>query len=93
MAVTDDNRELYAATKNEELAAELETRGLVKTGNKDEMVERLLAHDIEVAAAAQDKAAEDPPAAPICVECWPGGWPHAHDTASCAHGEWTNTNQ
>lgn len=25
----------------------------------------------------------------ICGLCWPGGWPHLSQTASCSHGEYT----
>lgn len=47
-------------------------------------------------AAAQKKTPEDtapapePELAPICVECWPTGWPDASHSASCVHGEWLN---
>ena len=75
----DETRELYAAMKPEDLAAELKSRGLPKTGTGDELVERLVAHDAETAAAT---------AAPICSTCWPEGWPDKSASASCEHGDW-----
>lgn len=86
MAENDNARALYEATKNEDLAAELELRGLEKTGTKPEMVERLVAHDAEAAKAAP----EEKPAAAICSDCWPAGWPAEAHSASCVHGEWLN---
>jgi hypothetical protein len=28
---------------------------------------------------------------PICLECWPGGWPENSGSASCSHGDWSRT--
>ena len=100
--MAEDARELYEATTNPELEAELVKRGLPKTGNKAEMVDRLLEHDAEQAAPATPPA--DDPAAPaedetpadpevedgeLCVVCWPDGWPTPDtNNASCEHGRW-----
>jgi SAP domain len=87
MAETDDARDLYAAAKNEELAAELELRGLPKAGTKDELVERLVAHD-ETKAAEAAKADAPKVEGAICAEHWPDGWPGDNVGATCEHGSW-----
>lgn len=88
--MAEDARELYEATTDRELAAELEKRGLAQTGTTPELVDRLLTHDAELEAAVPPPDA--PPAAAdgdLCLVCWPDGWP-TPDTAnaSCEHGVW-----
>jgi hypothetical protein len=89
-------RELYGQATVEDLKKELGERKLATSGTKPDLVERLLAHDREQAAAAETEAAGDPPpdAPPaedgdLCAACWPDGWPTADtNNASCQHGVW-----
>lgn len=96
----EDAKALYDQMTVVDLQAELGERKLAKTGNKDELVARLLDADFPAAAPTQDgdgAAPADPPAdetpvaedAEICKVCWPDGWP-SKDTnnASCEHGTW-----
>ncbi|GAA1030792.1 MULTISPECIES: SAP domain-containing protein [Amycolatopsis] len=88
--MSDDNRALYEAATAGDLAAELETRGLPKSGAKPELVDRLLEHDAAqpTTTGPQPDAGEDADGE-ICGLCWPGGWPDDHDKAHCEHGEYT----
>lgn len=87
----EDTRALYEAANAGDLSAELEARGLPKSGTKPELVDRLLEHD--AAQAPADPAGEQPPAedpdGEICGNCWPDGWPGDDAAATCAHGTWT----
>jgi hypothetical protein len=48
----------YETNTKDELVAELEDRGLAKSGNKPELIERLEQDDAEKAEAAEAEAAE-----------------------------------
>lgn len=87
--MADDNRALYEATTSGDLAAELETRGLPKTGTKPELVDRLLEHDTAQPPAESEGTPPADAEGEICGECWPEGWPHLSYTAGCVHGNWT----
>jgi len=86
---------LYREMSNADLQAELGERNLVKTGNKDDLVARLL--DADFPPAGDDPGAGDPPVedgedgedGELCGICWPDGWPNKDTAAaSCEHGVW-----
>lgn len=39
--------------------------------------------------AAKAPTEQPAEAADICRVCWPGGWPHQAETASCEHGSYS----
>lgn len=96
----EEAQALYEQMTVVDLQAELGERKLAKTGNKDELVARLL--DADFAPAPSDDGAGDPPAQPpadedepvaedgeLCAACWPDGWPSSDtNNASCEHGVW-----
>lgn len=87
----DEAKALYDQMTVVDLQADLGERKLAKTGNKDELVARLLDADFPQApstdAAGAPPAAEGTPPADapaddptvedgeLCVVCWPDGWP------------------
>jgi hypothetical protein len=97
----DEAKALYDQMTVVDLQAELGERKLAKTGNKDELVARLLDADFPPDPSG-DGAGDPPPTQPpadddkpaaedgeLCIVCWPDGWP-TKDTnnASCEHGVW-----
>lgn len=95
----DEAKALYDQMTVVDLQAELGERKFAKTGNKDELVARLLDADFPPAgdgATEEDPAASDPPPdeaaaedGELCAVCWPDGWPSPDtNNASCEHGVW-----
>jgi len=95
----DEAKALYDQMTVVDLQAELGERKLAKTGNKDELVARLLDADFPPAGDAPDAGAAPPADPPVdeptaedgelCTVCWPDGWPTTDtNNASCEHGVW-----
>lgn len=87
----EEAQALLVQMSNADLQAELGDRGLAKTGNKDELVARLLDAEFPPPGDGDGPVENPAPADPdpevpaegdelvedgeLCLVCWPAGWP------------------